>query len=62
MIAQVPVAAVVCVRQDLYFWLGWPNEISVHQHFYKVSLRKGGTLSFLSRRSALESSRFSLYF
>jgi hypothetical protein len=33
MIAQVPVAAVVCVRQDLYFWLGWPNEISVHQHF-----------------------------
>ena len=29
--------------------------------FRKVSLRKGGTLSFLSRRSALESSRFSLY-
>ena len=30
--------------------------------FLKVSLRKGGTLSFLSRRSALDSSRFSLYF
>ena len=30
--------------------------------FLNVSLRKGGTLSCLSRRSALESSRFSLYF
>ena len=30
---EVDVGAVECVRQDLCFWLGWPSEISVHQHF-----------------------------
>ncbi|CAL1167801.1 unnamed protein product [Cladocopium goreaui] len=32
--------AVECVWLDLCFWPGWRNEISAHQHFEKVSLRK----------------------
>ena len=60
-LSQAQAAAVECVWLDLCFWPGWRNEISAHQHFEKVSLRKGGALSFLSRRSALESSQFSLY-
>ena len=32
-LSQALGAAVDCVRQDLCFWPGWRNEISVHQHF-----------------------------
>ena len=32
-LARAPEAAVECVRQDLCFWLDWPNEIFGRHHF-----------------------------